>query len=117
MEIIDDHRINWDDIMIFARTNTSVIFSTRGVCGVNKYIEKKLRSHGIDSASDLLEVFTHYFSLYGEKCNDKLGEYLSDIGVKNPRRMIIISALEARNREMSIEMMNLKPHRVITEYF
>ena len=117
MEPMDDISTDWCDIMTFAKTNTNMIFSVRGVCGVNRYIESKLLQHGIMSASDLFGVFVHFYNTYGKRCNDKLGGYLGDIGIQNPRRMIIIAALEARKREMEIEKMMLKPHRVIHGYF
>jgi len=117
MEPMDDISADWCDIMTFAKTDTNMIFSVRGVCGVNRYIENTLLHHGIMSASDLVGVFVHFYNTYGRRCNDKLGKYMDDIGIKNPRRMIIISALEARKREIEIEKMRLKPHLIIHGYF
>jgi len=107
----------WDDILSFSKINPALIYSIRGICGVNKYIGDVLNLNGIYTLCEFMDLFRHFKEKYGHKCNDKLGLYLDEIGVANPRRMIIISTLEKVQWEQDVNVMRLKPHRVFDGYF
>ena len=108
-----------ENIYTFSRTDTKLIFSVRGVPGVNRYVENLMYKDGIRTALDLLDIYYQYVSFYGnnKKCAYFVGRYLDRIGVMEPRRSIITDSLRARVREICINNMMIKPHVVIDKYF
>ena len=51
------------------------------------------------------------------KCAYFVGKYLQNIGIKEPRRTIITDSLGGRIREICIQKMSVKPHKIIENYF
>ena len=106
------------DIESFSNTDTNLIFSVRGVPGVNKFVENILYKQDIRTASELLSIYQQYCRLYGnnKKCAYVVGRYMDRIGIMEPRSSVIVDALRAREQVISGNLM-IKPHFIIDKYF
>lgn len=106
------------DIESFSNTDTNLIFSVRGVPGVNKFVENILYKQDIRTASELLSIYQQYSRLYGnnKKCAYVVGRYMDRIGIMEPRSSVIVDALRAREQVISGNLM-IKPHFIIDKYF
>jgi len=112
------HREMFHDIESFSNTDTNLIFSVRGVPGVNKFVENRLYKQDIRTASELLSIYQQYSRLYGnnKKCAYVVGRYMDRIGIMEPRSSVIVDALRAREQVISGNLM-IKPHFIIDKYF
>jgi len=112
------HREMFHDIESFSNTDTNLIFSVRGVPGVNKFVENILYKQDIRTASELLSIYQQYSRLYGnnKKCAYVVGRYMDRIGIMEPRSSVIVDALRAREQVISGNLM-IKPHFIIDKYF
>jgi len=112
------HREMFHDIESFSNTDTNLIFSVRGVPGVNKFVENRLYKQDIRTASELLSIYQQYSRLYGnnKKCAYAVGRYMDRIGIMEPRSSVIVDALRAREQVISGNLM-IKPHFIIDKYF
>lgn len=106
-----------DSITAFVNTPTRLIFSVRGVPGVDVYIEKRLNKMGIRTACDLVNLYESYKNIYGDRTVVTIDRYLDRLGIMQPRRGIIVTALAAHSSERELRRMRVKSHKVIDTYF
>ena len=93
-----------DRVTKFKTTPIQLIFSTRGIPGVDRYAENVLRQKGYKNPRDLLKVFRKFKeasydfkrkSFNIPKALDKFDAHLLSIGFVSPKRKIVCIAIYA----------------------
>ena len=81
----------------FKNTPIQLIFSTRGIPGVDRYAETILKKNGFKNPRDVLMIFRDFKRVsnnYSEALG-RLDNYLLSIGFVSPRRKVVCIAIYA----------------------